>query len=278
MSSFTSAAAPSADRRWRETSRPFIAIVRRDLRVLREGAASFAVRTLLQPVLMLFTFTYVLPRLDLSPVGGGGSGAGEFGEVLVPGVVGAVILVQAMQVLALPLFMELDNGDLEDRLCAPLSIGGLAAAKMVAGGLQILIAAALVLPLAYVIPANDVHLEIQWVTLVPLLVLCSFVGAAAGLAVGVRMTMAAAAPFFSVVTIPVTFLGAMYYPWSALEDIRWLQIAVLVNPLVYVNEGLRATMTSSPHLSLAVVSVALAGWGILALASALRTMRRRLVE
>jgi hypothetical protein len=33
-----------------------------------------------------------------------------------------------------------------------------------------------------------------------------------------------------------TMLGCVYYPWSALHHIRWLQIAVLVNPMVYMSE------------------------------------------
>jgi ABC-2 type transport system permease protein len=47
------------------------------------------------------------------------------------------------------------------------------------------------------------------------------------------------------VVLPLTFLGAVYYPWSSLEAVRWLQLAVLVNPLVYVSEGLRAALTPS---------------------------------
>jgi len=43
--------------------------------------------------------------------------------------------------------------------------------------------------------------------------------------------------------VPITFLGCVYYPWSGLEKIRWLQIAVLFNPIVYISEGLRASVT-----------------------------------
>ena len=43
--------------------------------------------------------------------------------------------------------------------------------------------------------------------------------------------------------IPITFLGCIYYPWAALHPIRWLQIVILANPLVYVSEGLRGAIT-----------------------------------
>ena len=64
---------------------------------------------------------------------------------------------------------------------------------------------------------------------------------------------------FGVVVLPITFLGCIYYPWRSLEPIRWLQIAVLVNPLVYMCEGFRAALTTgTPHMSLWAVYGALA--------------------
>jgi ABC-2 type transport system permease protein len=50
---------------------------------------------------------------------------------------------------------------------------------------------------------------------------------------------------FGVVVVPITFLGCVYYPWAALGNIRWLQVLVLVNPIVYMSEGLRAALTPS---------------------------------
>src|SRR5207237_429010 len=50
---------------------------------------------------------------------------------------------------------------------------------------------------------------------------------------------------FSIIVVPVTFLGCVYYPWATLVAVPWLQIVVLLNPLVYVSEGLRASLTPS---------------------------------
>jgi len=50
---------------------------------------------------------------------------------------------------------------------------------------------------------------------------------------------------FSLIVIPVVFLGAVYYPWAQLQSLRWLQVLVLANPLVYVSEGLRGALTLS---------------------------------
>jgi ABC-2 type transport system permease protein len=51
------------------------------------------------------------------------------------------------------------------------------------------------------------------------------------------------------VVMPITFLGCVYYPWAALNHIRWLQVGVLVNPIVYMSEGLRSALTPAlPHM------------------------------
>jgi ABC-2 type transport system permease protein len=55
---------------------------------------------------------------------------------------------------------------------------------------------------------------------------------------------------FAVVVVPITFLGCVYYPWALLHPIPWLQLLVLLNPLVYMSEGLRAALTPDlPHMA-----------------------------
>jgi ABC-2 type transport system permease protein len=51
-----------------------------------------------------------------------------------------------------------------------------------------------------------------------------------------------------VVVIPITFLGCVYYPWAALTPIPVLKYGVLINPIVYMSEGLRAGITSMHHM------------------------------
>ena len=50
---------------------------------------------------------------------------------------------------------------------------------------------------------------------------------------------------FSMVMTPMIFFGCTYYPWSALTNFPILQKAVLINPLVYASEGLRANAGSA---------------------------------
>ncbi|HEY2736553.1 MAG TPA: ABC transporter permease, partial [Polyangiales bacterium] len=63
---------------------------------------------------------------------------------------------------------------------------------------------------------------------------------------------------FSVIIAPMIFFGCAYYPWRSLDVVPVVKYLVLVNPMVYVSEGMRGALTPSmPHMSLVVVSVAL---------------------
>ena len=79
------------------------------------------------------------------------------------------------------------------------------------------------------------------------LVLASLLsGALAVLAIGTAVSPKQIGLIFGVVVMPITFLGCVYYPWAALDSIKWLQKAVLLNPIVYMSEGLRAALTPIP--------------------------------
>jgi ABC-2 type transport system permease protein len=84
---------------------------------------------------------------------------------------------------------------------------------------------------------------------------------------------------FSLIVAPMIFFGCTYYPWSALEKFPVLQKAVLVNPLVYASEGLRATMIPQfPHLPLAAVVIGLIFFNALLLAVGLRNFHGKSVS
>ena len=54
---------------------------------------------------------------------------------------------------------------------------------------------------------------------------------------------------FGVILTPMIFFGCAYYPWQAMSIVPVLKYIVLINPLVYVSEGLRGTLTPSlPHM------------------------------
>jgi ABC-2 type transport system permease protein len=254
-------AAPAAIGPLRQSrANAFGALLLRDLTVLRKNLKEFIPRTVLQPLLLVFVFTYVFPKIGQG-VGGSGASASVFSSVLVAGVVGTAILFQGIQSVALPLVQEFGyTREIEDRVLAPLPVSLVAFEKIVAGALQCLLAGLIVFPIATIVPATPVHLDLNWPLLLTLVPLGCVMSGALGLMFGTMFDPRSVPMLFGVILIPITFLGCTYYSWLALEPIRWLQIAVLVNPLVYLSEGFRAGLTPVPHMSLLAVYPALIGF------------------
>jgi ABC-2 type transport system permease protein len=224
---------------------------------------AFALRTVLQPVLLVFVFTYVFPKIGQG-IGGGGAAAAAFSTLLVPGVVATSVIFQGIQAVALPLVQEFGyTREIDDRVMAPLPVWAVAIGKIASGMVQGLVAAAIVFPLAAVIPATPVHLSVNW-QLAPVLVLSTALGASLGLALGTRVAPQQVPLMFGIIVIPITFLGATYYPWVRLTPIPWLKAFVLVNPLVYMSEAYRVALTVGiPHMPLAAIYAALVGFTVL---------------
>jgi ABC-2 type transport system permease protein len=241
----------------------FRALMLRDLTVLRKNLKEFIPRTVLQPLLLVFVFTYVFPKIGQG-IGGGPGSEAQFSTLLIAGVIGVAILFQGIQAVALPLVQEFGyTREVEDRVLAPLPVAMVAVEKIVAGALQCLLAALIVFPIAAIVPATPVHLDIHWLLLITIAPLACLMSASLGLMFGTMFDPRTVPMLFGVVVIPITFLGCVYYSWSALAPIRWLQIAVLVNPLVYITEGFRATLTPVSHMSLLVIYPVLIGFTLL---------------
>jgi ABC-2 type transport system permease protein len=222
----------------------FWALLLRDLRVLRKTIVVFAVRTVMQPLLLVFVFTYVFPKIGQG-VGGSPASESAFSTLLMAGVVGTSMIFQGVQAVALPLVQEFGyTREIEDRVMAPMPVWGVAVEKIAAGAVQALIAGLVVFPLAAVIPAAPVHLHIHWIYLLTIAPIAAVLSASLGLTMGTRVKPQQVPLLFAIVVLPITFLGAVYYPWASLAPIGWLQIVVLVNPLVYMCEGFRLALTS----------------------------------
>jgi ABC-2 type transport system permease protein len=240
----------------------FGSLILRDLVVLRKTLKEFIPRTILQPFLLVFVFTYVFPKIGQGV--GGTAQASTFSTVLVAGVVGLAILFQGIQSVSLPMVQEFGyTREIEDRVLAPMPVWLVAIQKAMWGALSGLISALIVFPIAAVVPATAVHLHINWLILITLVPLACYTCGALGLTFGTRFDPRTVPLLFGIIVIPITFLGCVYYSWSSLEAIRWLQIAVLVNPLVYISEGFRAALTDASHMSLWAVYGALIGFAAL---------------
>jgi ABC-2 type transport system permease protein len=216
--------------------RTFFALILRDVRVLEKQAFPFVLRTAMQPFLLVFVFGYVLPRI--------GQGPARFADVLLPGLIGTAVIFQGIQAVALPLVQEFGfTKEIEDRVLAPLPVWGVALEKITVGAIQALLAAAVVFPFVYLIPDKRPDITFDALNFAAILFLACFVSGALGLAIGTAFNPRQVPLIFSIIVIPITFLGCVYYPWDALDKIRWLQVLVLLNPLVYVSEGLRCSLT-----------------------------------
>ncbi|HET6210801.1 MAG TPA: ABC transporter permease [Jatrophihabitans sp.] len=85
---------------------------------------------------------------------------------------------------------------------------------------------------------------------------------------------------FGFIILPSTFLGGTYYEWTRLAPVtiggwHWLQTLVLINPLSYVNEGMRAAFTGAPHMHLYVIYPVLIGFAAVFICLGLRNFRSR---
>jgi ABC-2 type transport system permease protein len=264
----------------------FGAMMAREFRVLGRNAASTFIRAVMQPLLFAFVFAYVLPKIGSgfsTGSAGGAAGGINFSTILVPGLMGSMFLMQGMFGTTMPLVMEFSwQRTIEDRALAPVPIRVLAIQKITAGAIQALIGAAIVFPVVYWVhaPGQGPHIHVSnWFLLIVVMIFASTLTASLGLWLGTVVDPRKIQMIFAVVLLPLTMLGCVYYPWSALHVIRWLQIVVLINPMVYMTEGLRAALTPGiGHMPLWAILLALLGGTLAFGALAVRTFRNRVVN
>jgi ABC-2 type transport system permease protein len=272
--------------------RTFNAMMAREFRVLRRNAIATFTRAVMQPLLFVFVFAYVFPK-----IGGGfnlGAGAGasagapvagaiNFATILVPGLMASMLLMQGIMAVTFPLVMEFSwQRTIEDRALAPVPIKVLAIQKITAGAVQAFLGACIVFPIVLLVhaagQAPHVHVT-NWGLFALILVFASLLTSSLGLLLGTIMDPRKMQMLFAVILLPATMLGCVYYPWAALHHIRWLQIAVLINPMVYMSEGLRAVLTPSlEHMPMWAVMLALVGGTVVFGYLGTRTFTKRVLN
>ncbi|GLZ12883.1 transport permease protein [Actinomadura sp. NBRC 104425] len=252
-------------------ARALTATVARDLRVMRRSLVSSVIRIVLQPLLFAFVFAYVLPEAGLmgrGTVPGDAAGDTPFSTILVPGLVGSTVITQSLMAVVFPLVMELTPpSSIEDRLLAPLPVRMIALQKIGSAMVQGLIGGLLVFPAVLLVHAEgqapDVRVD-DGILLAAVVLLGALTASAAGLLLGTLLKPQQTQVLFTVVMLPAIMLGCVYFPWEALDEVRWLQAVVLADPIVYMNEGLRAALT--PQVAHMPTWVVLPVLGVLAAA------------
>jgi len=250
--------------------RTFGAMMAREFRVLRRNAVSTFTRAVMQPLLFVFVFAYVFPKIGGGFMLGGTSaaraaaGSITFATILVPGLMASMLLMQGIMAVTFPLVMEFSwQRTIEDRALAPVPIQVLAIQKIVAGAIQAFLGACIVFPIVLLVhaPGQGPHVHVtNWALFIFILAAASLLTSSLGLLLGTVMDPRKMQMLFAVILLPATMLGCVYYPWAALSHIRWLQMVILINPMVYMSEGLRAVLTPVlPHMPMWAVLLALVG-------------------
>jgi ABC-2 type transport system permease protein len=256
----------------------FVAIVSRDLLVMRREALPLLLQTLMQPLFFLFVFGKVLPTI--------GAANASFSTVLLPGIVALTVFLTALQGPAIDLARDLTVlREIDDRLLAPLPIVLVAIEKILLATLRALIGGALIFPLAFWILGSGYQMRTDMLgVLIGLMVLVALVGTSIGLVLGTSAPVQMLPLIFALVLTPLMFTGCTFYPWASLDAIKWFQIVTLFNPLTYAAEGMRYAMVPPVHgqalqtLSVGWILPALGVTLILALWGGLKLFRRRVVS
>jgi ABC-2 type transport system permease protein len=251
----------------------FLALLARDAHVARRNLVPTLFQTFLQPLLFVFIFGRVMVGNGYLPV--------AYKSLLLPGIMAISMCFTGIWAVAMPLIAEFQfTREIEDRLLAPIEIYWVAVEKALWGLIQAFVAGLVVIPLGWLIlrPGLELHLP-NPILFVCMTVLIAGFSAAGGLALGCSIDQQHIGLMFSMVLTPMIFFGCTYYPWSALSQFPILQKIVLINPLAYASEGLRATLVPQfPHLSTTWIVIALVGFDVLLLVIGLRQFEKKAVS
>src|SRR5580698_6698793 len=139
----------------------FYGLYLRDLRVLSRELMPFMLRVGMQPLLFLFVFTFILPRMASgNPLASGGPV--DFGTIILPGLMAVAIMFSGIAAVALPLSSEFGiTREIDDRVMCPVPVAAVALEKVCFSALQSMVAALMVIPMAIWIPATPVYPHIH---------------------------------------------------------------------------------------------------------------------
>ena len=254
------------------TGHVFLALLLRDLTVVRREIVFFLLRTAMQPLMFTTVFGYLLPKMGFVQHG--------YTAALLPGVLAVSLAFAAVQSVALPMVADFGfTREIEDRLLAPVGNRIVALEKVCVGALQGVISALFVLPIARLIMGPIEGLALGHIGVV---IAVTVFGAAAfsviGLFLGTVIEGQQIGLMFGLIVAPMIMFGCAYYPWRGLDAVPAMKYAVLINPLTYIAEGLRAVLVPDrPHMPLVMVMAGLTVITLMFWVLGLRSFMKRAV-
>ena len=252
--------------------RVFGALLLRDAVVAKREIVGILIRTLMPPVLFVTVFGLLLPRMGMIPRG--------YNTTMLPGIGALCVTMASIWSVTMPLIADFGmTKEIEDRLLAPVPIELVAMQKVVSGIIQGAMAMVFVIPAARLIMGPVPGLTFRNLPLlVVMVILGGAVFSAFGLFLGTAMQPQHISLMMQVIFAPMIMFGCTYYPWRGLDHFPFLKYAVLINPLVYISEGMRAALTPNVvHMPIAVVLGALVGMTAGLMWLGLRGFRKRAI-
>lgn len=251
--------------------RTFGSVLWRDIFVTWRELVPFLLQVVVQPFFTLFIFGKVLTSM--------GYVGADYTAILLPGIVALNGFLGALQNTTMPLIMDFSwTREIEDRLLAPLPIPWVAIEKILFGAMRGIVAAAVMVPVGFLILDNVSWPASTWLPVAGIVILGSIVGAAIGMTIGTLVTPRRINIMFAVILMPLMFTGSTQFPWMGLGNVRWFQVVCALNPLTYVSEGMRAELVPHvPHIPMWInVLVMVVACGVFGVIGVKGFMRRAL--
>ena len=192
----------------------FLGLFLRDLRVLTREFLPFLLRVGMQPLLFLFVFTFILPRMGTgNPMAM--AGGVDFGTILLPGLMAVAIMFSGIAAVALPLSSEFGiTREIDDRVMCPLPLGPWLWKRSASAPCRASSPPCWSSPWPTTFPPSRcvAHID-NWFLFALVLVLASLLAGSLGLVIGSTVNPKQIGLVFSILVVPITFLGCVYYPW-----------------------------------------------------------------
>jgi len=212
-------------------------------------ARSRIVTTILQPLFFLFILGFgfniaVFPGMQ-----------GSYINFLAPGIIAMAILFSSM-FTGVSVLWDKQSGFLQEVLVAPVSRLSIVIGRTLGGATIALFQGFIIMIIALVMGVPIVGIQGLMLTII-IMVLLSFTAVGFGLIIASKMRdFEGFQSIMSLILMPLLFLSSAFYPVNDSLP-RWLQILSYGNPLFYMIDGIRGSLTGINNILHPVVDLSI---------------------